>query len=411
MRAAGAGVTREVTAAEAAIITELMRAAESVRGLRFERAVPVLVQDRAAIMAFARTQFDQAELARAHDIYAALGLLPAGLDLANLLVELLGEQIVGYYDERNSQLVVRDEVMRAFEQGDQRSASELGEARLTLIHELVHALQDQRLGLSAHLRLERDMDAENAFKALYEGDAMLAMTAFSRIPAGGLADASSTAPLVPPDEVASRLHRSRLAGTRLGRAPAIVRVPLLFAYLDGLSFAAQLFARGGWADVNRAFAQPPESTEQVLHPNSTREILSAQRPRILEARTSLGGDYELLHEDTLGELELSVYFGMAMPEARGRQAAAGWGGDRLYLYRSPSQQERALLWLTRWDSPAEADEAERAALQVRRLASPGSQLVLRRGRSMLIVRNTPAALHASLRARFANGSLVDGSLD
>jgi hypothetical protein len=387
----GGGHTRPIGERERLLITELMRAAERVRGLRFVRSVPVWVQDRDAIMGYARDQFDRDELERATALYTALDLLPAALDLRDLLVRLLGEQIIGYYDDKTGQLFVRDEIMHAFERAETEPAIiDLREARMTLVHELVHALQDQHLGLSGRLASSMDTDAENAFKALYEGDAMLAMMAFSR--------------LGPSSELVSSLRRPPLAQTELDNAPAIVRIPLVAAYLDGLAFCAQLFAQGGWASVDRAYGAPPESTEQILHPTAPPAALAPAQPRIPDAEAALGTAYELWFDDTLGELELSVYFGIGLSQVASRQAAAGWGGDRIYAYRprSPAQRsELALLWLTSWDSDAEAREAQRAAERAQlRSGRGGSASVDRAGRSLLISLGVPPQARARVREEF-----------
>jgi hypothetical protein len=386
----GSGHTRPLSEPERALIGELMRAAERVRELRFVRSVPVLVQDRDAIMAYARDQFDPDELERATALYTALGLLPAALDLRDMLVRLLGEQIIGYYDAKTAQLFVRDEIMQAFETGQTEPGVDLRQARMTLVHELVHALQDQHLGLSGRLARSMDTDAENAFKALYEGDAMLAMMAFSRL---------GQSP-----ELSSSLRRPPLAQSELNNAPAIVRIPLLAAYLDGLAFCARLFARGGWPSVDRAYRGPPGSTEQILHPTGDPAALVPAQPRIPDAEAALGDDYELWFDDTLGELELSVYFGIGLPETASRQAAAGWGGDRIYAYRPRSAAqpgELALLWLTSWDSDDDAREAQRAAERAQlRSGRRGSASVDLAGRSLLIVLGVPSDLRAHVQAEF-----------
>src|SRR5690349_20335389 len=142
---APAGTRRGPSARESRVIDELMGSAARVRGLQFKQPVPVLVEDRDRITAYVETQIEDEELDRARVVYAALGLLPAELDVRSLLLRLMGEQVVGYYDAEEKHLVVRDDVMRAFARGDDANAeegSDLSEARIVLVHELVHALQD-----------------------------------------------------------------------------------------------------------------------------------------------------------------------------------------------------------------------------------------------------------------------------
>jgi hypothetical protein len=405
------GRTRKVTPAERRAIAELIAAAEQVRGLHFAREVPVLVQDSDAIMAYVDSQIETDRLERARVVYSALGLLPPELDVHALLLRLMGEQIVGYYDVEQHRLVVRDDVMRAFG-GAEDQAVDLTEARVVLVHELVHALQDQHLGLSISMHEERDSDAENAFHALVEGDATLAMIAFAmqqqEVPLSELTRNPARV-----QSLSQLVQSSPLAGTELGGAPAIVRVPLLSAYVDGLTFAANLHGDGGWGRVNRAHADPPASSEQVLHPERFVRRDVPQRLHLDDAKAALGADYELIHEDTLGELELAVYFGQAGGERPAQRAAQGWGGDRLYAYRA-ANREVSIVWLLVFDDEREAREAEEAAQRVRSAAPEAERaehLAQRSGRALLVLRHVPATLHAAVRARFEQWASAEQSAD
>jgi hypothetical protein len=399
-RPVGRGHTREVTPDELAAIQPLIDAAQRVRGLQFERAVPVLVQDPEAITEYVDSQIKQDELERSRTIYTALGLLSPRLDVRKLLLRLMGEQIVGYYDVEEHHLIVRDDVMRAFGSGGRATSVDLAEARVVLVHELVHALQDQHLGLSVNIARKRDSDADNAFRALIEGDATLAMIAFA-LEREGLPLAELTRDPARVRNLSDLVRGSPLAGSELGSAPPIVRVPLLSAYVDGLTFAAYLHGDGGWGRVDRAHAEPPTSTEQVLHPERFARRAAPERVRLPDAADALGKSYELLYEDTLGELEMGVYFGLASPELEAQRAVQGWRGDRLYAYRSAANRI-AIVWLTTWNDTNEAARAERAATRAAAatpVAERAQQLVARSGRVVLMLRNVPAELHPALRER------------
>jgi hypothetical protein len=398
---AARGHTRPVTSRELRAIQPLIDAAARVRGLPFVREVPVLVQDPDAIMAYVDSQIEKDDLDRSRTIYVALGLLPADLDIRKLLLRLMGEQIVGYYDVEAHHLVVREDVMRAFGGSSAKQTVDLAEARVVLVHELVHALQDQHLGLSEHIDQKRDSDAENAFRALIEGDATLAMIAFA-LESEALPLAELTRNPARVRNLSDLVRGSPLAGSELGTAPPIVRVPLLSAYVDGLTFAANLHGDGGWGRLDRAHADPPVSTEQVLHPERFARREAPERPRLPGARDALGRGYRLLHEDTLGELEMSVYFGLGSPEAQAQRAGEGWGGDRLYAFGA-ANGKTAVLWLTSWDDEAQAIEAEQAAEHARDAAKPTErteQQIVRVGRALLMTRNVPVDLQQAARARF-----------
>ncbi|HKP61224.1 MAG TPA: hypothetical protein VJV78_31055 [Polyangiales bacterium] len=400
------GTRRSPSPREARVIEELMGSAERVRGLQFKQSVPVLVEDRDRITSYVETQIEDEELDRARVVYAALGLLAPDLDVRALLLRLMGEQVVGYYDAEAKHLVVRDDVMLAFARGDDANAeegSDLSEARIVLVHELVHALQDQHLHLFEHIKAERDTDADNAFHALVEGDATLAMIGYAlereHIPLERLT--SNPAQVKSFSDV---VRRSPLAGTELEQAPAIVRVPLLSAYVDGLAFCAALHGTGGFAAIDRAHGQPPVSSEQVLHPE---RFVHADMPEALalpELPELAAAGYELVREDTLGELEIGVYFGQGLREADAKRAADGWDGDRLRVYRS-QHLPPAVVWLSAWDSERDAQEAENAAARVAaQTGTPAADRwqVVRNGKRLLILRE----LSPELRARIPQLALT-----
>src|SRR5207249_1181403 len=122
--------------------------------------------------------------------------------------------------------------------------------------------------------------------------------------------------------------------------PELLRASLAFQYDDGTAFVGQALAAGGWAAVDRAHLDPPESTEQVLHPAR----YYADRDRPIAVR--LGGTdgleaagFRRILEDTLGELEIRVLVARALPAQPAAGVAAGWGGDRL---RAREPRDRTL---------------------------------------------------------------------
>jgi hypothetical protein len=423
------GHTRPVTSNELRAIDALMRDAERVRELSFTREVDVIVQDAAAIEAYVESEIEPEHVEEASVLYGALGLIDPAIDLRALWLRLMSEQVVGYYDIDHGRLSIREDVMRAFEDaGGGRvkkrsrqalgrnkggSAVDLEEARVVLIHELVHALQDQHLDLAKTMKQERDTDGENALRALVEGDATLAMVSYvferEGVPLHALTrDPARVRGL-------SNAVTAPMQGTELAKAPAIVRVSLMSAYVDGLSFAAALHGAGGFSRLNRAYAELPASSEQVLHPERFVRGEAVLRIALPDARSLLGEGYELVVEDTLGELELSVYFGTGAREAVARRAADGWNGDRVYVFRGAAGALSA-VWITSWDDERHATEAEAAARAVINAALPAeraSHAVFREEDAVLITRGvTPEQLEA-VRGRFSawvgrgKSSLVD----
>jgi hypothetical protein len=145
----------------------------------------------------------------------------------------------------------------------------------------------------------------------------------------------------------------------LDRMPAILKDPLTFPYLSGLQLALGRFTSGGFDAVNGLFADPPESTEQVLHPD---KLQADEQPVAVtfpaDLATRLGEGWKVSMQDTLGELMLEIVLRDGGATGTG-DAAAGWGGDRVALVEGPGGKVGVVLD-TAWDTEADAAEFEQA---------------------------------------------------
>jgi hypothetical protein len=391
------GVLRRATPAELAVVRALMQKTEQLRGLRFLAPVDVTIEERSALRAYVERAIDQPQLERVTRRYLALGALDPPLDaraIRALLVSVLDEELVGYYDPREKRLAVRADIARAL--GSEGGPEAQGERslvwRATVVHELVHALQDQHFGLEAAIQQRRSTDADNAFGALIEGDATLVMLGYTHEQAGGSLDEL----VQHPEQILGALARSpeQLTGA-LRRAPALLREPLLFRYREGASFCAVLYRAGGWARVDAAHRAPPVSTLAIRRPQRVldREPEPALALPSLEPRLVAG---LVRDEDVLGALELSVMLGTS-----GVQAQAlidGWRGDR-YAVLERGQQLASIWWL-RFRGPSLARSVEQAFVQ---LGDPLRRAV-RKGSLLLVTRGLDAAEHAAVARTFPAAS-------
>ena len=231
---------------------------------------------------------------------------------------------------------------------------------MVLAHELTHALEDQRFGLPTEPAATDDRELARA--ALHEGSATSLMYTYVQ-------EHFSV------EEALGGLLGSAFEDT--GDLPPFLEAQLLFAYVGGERFVAELLERGGgrWTLVDTAFRlRPPASTEQVLHP---RAYFSADEPRRvrLRARAVLGRGWSRARAGTWGELQTRELL-------RSADAAAGWGGDRYELWRAGGESVLVMRW--RWDSAR--DEAE-FARSLREWAGerPGAAVVRRGGEVTLAV--------------------------
>jgi hypothetical protein len=177
----------------------------------------------------------------------------------------------------------------------------------------------------------------------------------------------------------------------LQEMPAALRETLLFPYTRGLTFTQGVQATGGWEAVNEAFANPPASTEQVLHPEKYRAHEAPVKVDLPDdLATRLGKGWTVGLEDTLGEFQLSLWLsdagGGTLADAN--QAAAGWGGDRTAILDGPNGAS-AVVIATEWDSTADASEfAAQARAVVGGLTNPADVVALVDGTGVTVVIGT-----------------------
>jgi hypothetical protein len=312
-------------------------------------------------------------------VYARLGLLPDTLQLGPLFRSLLLEQVVGYYDPRRDTLYVVEDVPE-------------GQLQPILVHELVHALQDQHTDLDSLTRSVNDQnDRATAAQAALEGHATYVMMEWLLS-----AQTGASADLTAMPELGSLLggiDPSLLAGTPVLRdAPRIIRESLIFPYIGGLAFLQRVWS------ADRARPLPfgtdlPESTEQVLHPD--RFLGERDRPSQVAFMEDPPAPWSEIHSDGLGELEVRVFLEehLADPEVAAA-AGEGWDADRYRLLRNGARE--VMLWSTVWDSERDAEEFEEAvrrAFERRYADAPGTRLV-RVERSRAVGRPTVVILDA-----------------
>ena len=283
----------------------------SIRGLPAPPALTWGFQTRAQFQAVVETQVlsdeTRGETERLQRLCSVLDLCEVSANLFPITVELITEGVLGYYQKGDKSLTMVS---------DQAKLDLL--AALTYAHEYAHALQDERFDLTALVPAEDTFDASKALLALKEGDARLSEYLFYE-----------TLPLEQQTETAELL-RSRTQ--EFSRSPAVARAPRIIKQTFGWEFGAgaefvfRLYLEGGFEAVNKAFQRPPQSTEQVLHPEKylAGEPVRATPPPDLEAALGLG--WKTADEGVLGELLTGIHLGAFLPGERAKEAAAGWAG-------------------------------------------------------------------------------------
>jgi hypothetical protein len=334
------------------VYAEIEAQVTELRGLALKRPVEPRIVSPDEIAQILRQSVEEdtpADLLAAYErLYQGLGLMDPDQRLADVYVDLLESQVGGLYVPSDERLYVvsRDGTVDAVE-------------RVLFAHEFTHALQDQHFDLEAiQDGLVDQTDRQLARLALVEGDAYVANTRW-------MLQHLSAAELRELIELSS--DPETLAA--LERIPPIVQSSILFAATQGTQWVLQIQSRGGWEAVDAVWARPPESTEQILHPekyDANEPPIEVELPDDLARR--LGSGWSVLLEDTIGEHQLGIWLsGVDAPSgiaatlpAAAAEAAAGWGGDRIVLLGGPNDTT-AIVLVTEWDGTPDAGEfAERA---------------------------------------------------
>lgn len=359
---AAAGRTASPTtdpAAIAAAVAAVEAQVPPLRGLAPLRPVPDRILDEAALQAALKAEYQQsnppAMVAATQAFYEHLGLLPPDSDLQALTIQLLSSQVIGFYDQRSKTLSIVS-----------RSGSFGPLERLTVAHEFTHALQDQHFGL-AGLQLDApdQGDRDQARLALVEGDATLLMQQWT-------ARELTTSEQVQLLAAASDPSQLQL----LARVPDFLVRQLLFPYTSGLAFVQTLYGRGGWSAVDAAYASPPVSTSQILHPDRylAHDLpLSVTLPADLAA--AMGAGWQVRLTDTLGELTTQQWLAVAHGSSGASTVAAGWNGDRVVYLEGPDAW--LVVWRSSWRDAAAAQAF--AAVAQRSAATLGAARVIGAG--------------------------------
>ena len=136
--------------------------------------------------------------------------------------------------------------------------------------------------------------------------------------------------------------------------PPLLTETFIFRYRDGARFVEAVRRAGGERGVNELFRRPPASTEQILHPEKY-EANEAPREVVFDESRLTAGGWSMNASTPLGEIGVRGLLMAGVPFAEAARAAAGWGGDRAYLFEKTGSAP-LFVWQTVWDRPADAEE-------------------------------------------------------
>jgi hypothetical protein len=340
-------------------VDEILSFASSDTKLPIEHSVKRKLISRDEVNKYLKEKFDEDEGARRMErsevVLKKFGLLDRDFHLRVFLLSLLTEQIAGFYDNKTKTVNLLDWI-----QPD--------EQKPVLAHELTHALQDQKVGLTKwssismngpshnvqddnrHLQVD---EADTARSAVAEGQAMAVFVDYTLKPSGKtLADSP---------EIADRL-KEQVADTSgspvMARAPLLLQESLLFPYSEGLNFEQSILVKAGKeAAFAGVLANPPSSSFEIMHPEAYMSHAPVPLLHLPDIHPLLDPEYTPYDIGVMGELDVRILIELFGGREMAEALAPEWNGGIYFAAQrksavTPAEKESTasigLIYYSKW---------------------------------------------------------------
>jgi hypothetical protein len=350
---------------------ELMKKLESLRGLKFKTPLVLREGTRKEYAAYVLENAKKvygADLSSAEKGLKALGLIPPKLrlDVAITAQAGLGAKVFC----TGGEVVLLDP-----KAGDE-----------WILNKMDLGLVDQHFPS----QISKSFDSQMAWAALRMGDAEVVKHLIWT--SNKITD--ETVKKVADETLAWEKGESKLASAVVPRL--FVRTAD-FTWRRGAVFALTLYAR---AALDKTYARPPESTEQIIHPE---KYINQEKPILFIPRKTadfLGENgFKQIYSTVFGELGVALLLETHFPQENLASVSEGWGGDSLTVFQKEGSPP-LVLWLTDWDTEEDAIEFQAQTFRlINRLMPADSELVapaVRKGSMVVFGVNVPKDLHDGL---------------
>ena len=290
------------------------------------------------------------QIFKAEELYKALGLIEANASLEDILLGIQLQQASALFDEQSGNVYLLSDATNIT-------------ARFEVAYAAAHlsGLQQELFDIRALRASARNgtSDEFRAVSALDGGDRSTVLNGYIER-------------VIALDAAAMEEYQRPIPGNKLLTAPQIVQKTALFGLVEGRQFVEALFARDGvWDTVDSAYENPPETTEQVIHPEKYFALEPAHNVRLPNISGRMGAGWSLIAIDTMGEFMVRSYLEEYLSDEEAKEAASGWGGDQYILMSNPDHG-RLLLWEIRFDTGSDADQFLETFRVFMRVATQGT---------------------------------------
>ena len=335
----------EIPASQVAHVEGLVATVEALRGRSFEERpwVETITAEEYPVrhLAASGAGFGTGGMDHLSAFFELLGMVSPGTDLAAFYARHENEPSSPFYDPVEKEVLIPEQLLPL---DDYQGLVLVGELTKALSHQHHPSLVEALIAVDGS-----KLDRSAAHRALLEGEAILVQTLYveslSQERRALIADQARRAAEVEDSGEGS--------GSSPEEVPRFMVETTRFPTRAGASLVIDLYRQGGFTALDQALDRPPETTEQVLHPD---RYLTLEPAVELDPFGLVVSGYEVVDEGTWGELRwrgLLAHHGDPVNAAR---AAEGWGGDRYQLLWAPASGK--LAFAVRLAADSFVDESE-----------------------------------------------------
>lgn len=284
------------------------------------------------------------------------GLVPEDFDYERTILDLMSEQAWALYDFKKRRLYLAD-----WAPAEARSYA--------LLHELVHAIDDQQFNLLRYVKRADGAERQLARLAVLEGQASWVMTEWAMRQSdksliGNKLLAIATAS-------ATRFEAEQFPVYR--ESPLYFRETLIFPYTDGLLFQHEMVERFGIEGLKRVFEQPPRTTQQIIQPELYLRGLDPDQPELPALKPPHG--YKRVYEGIFGQLDHRILLEHHLGSQDLGALLDQWRGSQFEILENRRNGRALLRYAVQWASAAAAREYYQLYRQVCERKWSGLELV------------------------------------
>lgn len=334
-------ITNEVKAEKDGLkakIKDLISEVSQIRGWKILEDIRVQFSDRVSL----RKQLEETLsrdlrsglLDKEGEVMRWLGLLPQNVDYRQSLINSEIASLAGFYDPKLKTIFIGDWINPIL-------------AEPVLVHEIVHAFQDQQLNLQEFQgdKIARlDLDFSTARHTLLEGEAIAIMLEHILRKEG--------ANFQELGDIFEFIEDKIIKNNEYSRQNIQYNI-----YGYGANFIQDYLKDNKWPDLDNLYKNAPISMNQLFHPyrisvakNPDKDVIS--QPQELLKGVELPGGWKKVYNNRLGEFYLLISLRQFLDKDTAEQAVSGWQNDRLTLYENDKKQ-RLVALRTKWNNPDE----------------------------------------------------------